>query len=161
MDKRYYEVVASGQSGIGKINIYGVISDWYDEVNAADFLAAFGTLEKVCSRINIHINSPGGSVWEGLPIANAIKSSSVEVHTYVDGIAFSMGAIIAISAPKGNVHMAKGSILMLHSASSWAYGNAQNLKKQADDLAKYDDVLATFVESRTGKSSEEVKAMYF
>lgn len=161
MDKRYFEVVASGNSGVGKINIYGIISGWYDDVNAVDFLAAFNALEKTCHRINVHINSPGGSVYEGLPIANAIKASEVEVHTYVDGIAFSMGAIIAVSAPKGNVHMAKGSLLMLHSASSYAYGNAEELKKQAEDLGKFDDVLATFVEDRTGKTSDEVKTAYF
>lgn len=161
MSKRYFEVVASGTAGVGKINIYGVLSDWYGDVNAVDFLAAFYALEATCTRINIHINSPGGSVWEGLPIANAIKASSVDVHTYVDGVAFSMAGIIAIAAPKGNVHMAKGSLLMLHSASTYGYGNAESLKKQAEDLSKYDDVLASFVESRTGKSLEDVKGAYF
>lgn len=161
MSKRYFEVVASGTAGVGKINIYGMLSDWYGDVNAVDFLAAFNALEATCTRINIHINSPGGSVWEGLPIANAIKASPVDVHTYVDGVAFSMAGIIALAAPKGNVHMAKGSLLMLHSASTWGYGNAESLKKQADDLSKYDDVLSSFVESRTGKSLEDVKASYF
>lgn len=158
---RYFQVVNSGDPNIGKINIYGLISDWYDDVNARDFLAAFNALEMTCNRINIHVNSPGGSVWEGLPIANAIKSSKVDVHVYVDGIAFSMAAIIAISAKKGNVHMAKGSLLMIHAASMFGYGNAEQLKKAAEDLSKYDDVLAGFVEDRIGESLEEVKANYF
>lgn len=161
MSKRYFEVVNSGSTGVGKINIYGILSDWYGDVNAVDFLAAFNALEATCTRINIHINSPGGSVWEGLPIANAIKAATVDVHTYVDGVAFSMAAIITIAAKKGNVHMAKGSLLMLHAASSYAYGNSESLKKQAEDLSKYDDVLASFVESRTEKSLEDVKAEYF
>lgn len=161
MSKRYFEVVNSGTTGVGKINIYGILSDWYGDVNAVDFLAAFNALEATCTRINIHINSPGGSVWEGLPIANAIKAATVDVHTYVDGVAFSMAAIITIAAKKGNVHMAKGSLLMLHAASSYAYGNSESLKKQAEDLSKYDDVLASFVESRTEKSLEDVKAEYF
>lgn len=158
---RYFQVVNSGTPNVGEIKIYGLISDWYDDVNAIDFLAAFNALETMCTRINIHINSPGGSVWEGLPIVNAIKASKVDVHTYVDGIAFSMAGIIAISAKHGNVHMAKGSLLMLHSASMFGYGNAEQLKKVAEDLEKYDSVLAGYVEDRTGKSLEEVKAQYF
>lgn len=158
---RYFKVVNSGTPNVGEIKIYGLISDWYDDVNAIDFLAAFNALEAICSRINIHINSPGGSVWEGLPIVNAIKASKVDVHTYVDGIAFSMAGIIAISAKPGNVHMAKGSLLMLHSASMFGYGNAEQLKKVAEDLERYDSVLAGYVEDRTGKTFEEVKNLYF
>lgn len=161
MKKSYFEVVNSGTPNVGEIKIYGLISDWYDEVSALEFLSAFNTLEAICNRINIHINSPGGSVWEGLPIANAIKSSKIEVHTYVDGIAFSMAGIIALATKKGNVHMAKGSLLMLHSASSYGYGNAESFKKQAEDLEKYDTVLAGFVEDRLGIPLTDVQASYF
>ena len=159
--KRYFEVVNSGTPNVGKISIYGVIGEWYDEVNARDFLAAFNALEMTCNRINIHINSPGGSVWEGLPIANVIKSSKVDIHTYVDGIAFSMGSVISVSAKKGNVHMAKNSLLMIHSASMWGFGNSKQLQKASEDLVKYDDVLAGFFQDRLGKSLEEIKSEYF
>lgn len=165
MKKKYFSVVASGQPNVGRINIYGEIGDWSEkDVRAADFIAVFHALELTCSRINIHINSPGGSTWEGLPIANAIKStiksSTVDVHTYNDGIAYSMAAIILSSAKKGNVHAAKGSLGMYHSASTLAYGNSKELGKISSDLLKYDDVLAVFLE-RTGKTVEEIKATYF
>lgn len=165
MGKKYFSVVASGQPNVGRINIYGEIGDWSEkDVRAADFIAVFHALELTCSRINIHINSPGGSTWEGLPIANAIKStiksSTVDVHTYNDGIAYSMAAIILSSAKKGNVHAAKGSLGMYHSASTLAYGNSKELGKVSSDLLKYDDVLAVFLE-RTGKTVDEIKATYF
>lgn len=161
MNNKYFQVVNSGTPNVGKISIYGVIGSWYDEINARDFLAAFNALESTCNRINIHINSPGGSVWDGLPIANAIKSSKLDVHTYVDGIAYSMGSVIAVAAKKGNVHMAKGSLLMIHSASMWGYGNSKQMQKASEDLIKYDDVLAGFFQDRIGGTLEDIKTSYF
>src|SRR5690606_26734200 len=98
---------------------------------------------------------------EGLAIANAIKSSKKNVHTYVDGIAYSMAAIITLAAPLGKAHMAKGSLLMLHSASTYAYGNAEELRETADVLDKYDNALVSFVTDRTGQTLIEAKAAYF
>ncbi|MGJ1295543.1 head maturation protease, ClpP-related [Sphingobacterium spiritivorum] len=161
MNKRvFFAVLNSGSPTVGEIKIYGFIGSYWDENTANDFTRAFSALEKTCERINVHINSPGGSVWEGLPISNAIKASKREVHTYVDGIAYSMGAMIAISAPKGRRHMATGSLLMLHSVSTVIYGNAQALREEADVLDKYDDVLGAMISSATGKSIDDVKSEY-
>lgn len=161
MKQKYFAVMNSENPKVGEIKIYGIIGAWWEEANTANaFVRAFNNLERTCDRINIHVNSPGGSVHEGLPIINAIKASKVDVHTYVDGIAYSMGAMITIAAKKGNVHMAKGSLLMLHSVSTGIYGNAQALRDEADVLDKYDDVLGALIESRTGKSLEDIKSNY-
>src|SRR5690606_27365480 len=112
----------------------------------------FNELEDIHDRINVHINSPGGSVWDMLPIFNAIKSSKKEVHTYVDGIAFSAGAMILLAAKKGNVHMAKGSLMMLHAVSTGRYGNARAFRREAETLDTYDEVLGQLIADRTGKS---------
>src|SRR5690606_34118792 len=150
----------SGSADVGEMRIYGVIGSSCDGHTANDFVRAFKAVERTCSRINIDINSPGGSVHEGLPICNLIKGSNKEVHTYVDGIAYSMGAMIAISAKKGRVHMAKGSLLMLHSVSTLIYGNAQALREEADVLDTYDDVLGGLIAGRTGKTLDVVKSEY-
>lgn len=160
MKQKYFAVLTSEEDNIGKLKIYGVIGDWWDSNTANDFLRAFQELEQKFSTIHIHINSPGGSVHEGLPIINAIKASSKDVHTFVDGIAYSMGAMIAIAAKKGNVHMAKGSLLMLHSVSTYIYGNAQALREEADVLDKYDDTIGGLICTRTGKSLEQVRESY-
>lgn len=160
MKQKYFAVLTSEEENIGKLKIYGVIGDWWDSNTANDFLRAFQELEQKFSTIHIHINSPGGSVHEGLPIINAIKASTKDVHTFVDGIAYSMGAMIAISAKKGNVHMAKGSLLMLHSVSTCIYGNAQALREEADVLDKYDDTIGGLISTRTGKSLEQVRESY-
>lgn len=160
MKQKYFAVLTSEEDNIGKLKIYGVIGDWWDSNTANDFLRAFQELEQKFNTIHIHINSPGGSVHEGLPIINAIKASSKDVHTFVDGIAFSMGAMIAIAAKKGNVHMAKGSLLMLHSVSTYIYGNAQALREEADVLDKYDDTIGGLISTRTGKTIDQVRDTY-
>ena len=95
MRRNFFEVVNVGEnSTIGELKIYGVIGDWWDGNTATDFVRAFQQMEREYDEIHIHINSPGGSVHEGLAIANAIKSSKKTVHTFVDGIAYSMAASI-------------------------------------------------------------------
>src|SRR5690606_36989061 len=111
-------------------------------------------------RINIYINSPGGSVMEGLPIFNAIKDSKKDVHVYVIGVAFSMAFMILLAAKKGNAHAFKGSLLMGHTVSTYEYGNAKKMRKTAEDLEKYDQVLISLIAGRTGKTDDEVKSLW-
>lgn len=143
--------------------IYGVIgSDWYDEGNTAkQFVKDFKAAEEKYKRINIRINSPGGIVSEGLPMFNAIAQSKAEVHTYNDGIAYSMGAIILLAAPKGNVHAAKNSLVLLHAPLSCSCGNARDLRTVANELDTYAEVLISAVADKTGKKTEDVKNKWF
>jgi ATP-dependent Clp endopeptidase proteolytic subunit ClpP len=115
-------------------------------------------------KINLRINSEGGNVHAGLSIYNLInRNLENDVHVYVDGVAYSMAAIIMQAVAKGNRHMAKNGMLMLHSASSEMYGsmNAAELRKTADVLDKYDDILSESIAENMGSTSEDVKAKYF
>lgn len=161
---KYWDIIknAAGET-TGVILIYGEIGgiDWdsWQEINtAAKFKAEFSELEKNHSTIEVRINSVGGSVFEGLAIATAIQQSKSEVHTYIDGTAYSMASIIAMSGHK--VFMAKNSLLMIHKASLFAWGNAADLRKIADDLEKHDQAMSTIIEDRTGKTQEQVFSDY-
>lgn len=138
--------------GNQKIFIYGVIGS--DGVSAEAFVLEFQKLEQAGHPIHVHINSPGGSVWDGLAIFTTIKSSKVPVYTHVDGIAYSMAAMIALAGHR--VHMAQGSLLMLHNVSTSEYGHAQKLRQTADEVEKYDAVLADLIASKSGKSLDFV-----
>ncbi len=139
------------------ILLYGVIGDsWFGDGNPGKkFVSDFKAVEAKYDRINIHINSPGGSVWDGLPIFNAIKSSKKDTHTYIDGIAMSMGAMIALSGK--TVHAAKGSLMMLHTVSGMAFGNANDMRKTAEEMDVYDEVLGQLIADKTGKTLSQVK----
>lgn len=77
MDKTYYKIQNKTATAVDVL-IYGIIGDsWYSEsVTAKRFVSDFKNLEKECSRINVRINSPGGSVFDGLAIFNAIQNST-------------------------------------------------------------------------------------
>ena len=165
MSKPHLTVVRNEETKEATIRLYGVIGDdWFsdaDPLTAQKFQKEFSLLEAGFDVINIRINSPGGSVWDGLAIANAIKASKKDVHTWNDGLAASMGAVILVSAKKGNRHAAKGSITMIHSASSYEGGNAENMREAATALDAYDEVLATFFADAIGEDVAKIKADYF
>lgn len=133
--------------GNQKILIYGVIGS--DGISAEAFAQEFQKLEQAGHTIHVHINSPGGSVWDGLAIFTTINSAKVPVYTHVDGIAYSMAAMIALAGHR--VHMAKGSLLMLHNVSASEYGHAQKLRQTAGEVEKYDTILADLIATKSGK----------
>jgi ATP-dependent Clp protease, protease subunit len=162
MPKKYFSVQNKTDESVD-ILIYGVIGDsWFEEsVTARQFVADLQALEKNYKRINIRINSPGGSVWDGLPIFNAIRNSSAEIHTYNDGLCASMAFVILESVSKENIHWADNALGMIHSASTGAWGNVQDIEQVVDMLKKVDESLITCLESNGSKNRDEIKSTYF
>lgn len=160
MKNSFTNVVINGKTA--DMYIYGPIGySWWDENSwdAAAFVKEFNKVSASCDRINIHINSPGGIIDEGLPIYNIINSCEKETHTYIDGIAYSMGAIIALAGK--TVHAAKNSLMLFHNASGWAMGNSLDFRETADMLDRYDSSLITSLSSKTGLTESEIRNKYF
>lgn len=163
MSKPHLRVVKNESTNSAQIFLYGIIGDyWYsdDPLTARRFQQQLNNLFDV-NEIHVHINSPGGDVMEGLGISNAIQSSKKIIHTHNDGVCASMGAVILASAKKGHRHAAKGSLTMFHSASTFAWGNATQLREDADMLEKHDEVLAEIIADALGRPMADVKATYF
>jgi len=160
MHKKYYSV-QNKTSDSADILIYGVIGDsWFEEsVTARQFVADLKALEKEYKRINVRINSPGGSVFDGLPIFNAIRNSKAEIHTYNDGLCASMAAVILLSGK--TVHSADNALMMLHSPISGVYGNAADFAQVLEMLTKVQDSLVSCITGRSSKNADEIKAAYF
>jgi ATP-dependent Clp endopeptidase proteolytic subunit ClpP len=165
---QYFKVVTGEREDRAEIFLYGMIGQdfwWGDEemkeesITDISFIKTIRELEKDFDRIDIRINSPGGSVMHGDPIIAAIRSSKSEIHTYVDGMAASMAADIWVA---GHVrHMGVNSKLMIHSTWSGAIGNAQDLRKAADMLDKFDETaIATFA-AATGWTEIETKERFY
>ena len=160
MPKKYYSV-QNKTDQTADILIYGVIGDsWFEEsVTARQFVADLKALEKDFTRINVHINSPGGSVFDGLPIFNALKNSTSDIHTYNDGLCASMAAVILLAGK--TVHTADNALIMLHSPISGAYGNAADIQQCLDMLDKVELSLITCISRKGDKTVEEIKALFF
>ena len=102
-------------------------------------------------KLTVRVNSPGGYVWEGLAIANAIKGHG-NATTHVDGLAASMGSVIFLAGKKRL--MATGSRLMIHNPTSYAGGEANDLRAEADVLDGIaNDMAAMYSEVTGGKVS--------
>lgn len=137
--------------------IYNEISSWEDEdvTSAQSFKDELDNIGSV-STINLYINSPGGSVADGLAIASMLKRNKAKVIAQVDGLACSIASVIACSADK--VVMGKNCMMMIHNALSggFFYDNAKGFRKLADDLDKISESLrATYIEKSNGKLDEE------
>lgn len=129
--KKYYQLIQSGTSA--DLYIYGDITSypWYeDDVSSYNLSKELELLE--VEKINCYINSYGGEVAEGLAIYNQLKRHSAKVTTICDGFACSAASVIFMAGDERVMNSA--SLLMIHNAWSYAAGNSEELRKQADDL---------------------------
>lgn len=112
--------------------------------------------------VEVEINSPGGSVFEGHRIYNALRGMSargVEVTTTVNGLAASMGSVILMAGDKRQ--MTTGSRIMIHEASTIAWGDARTMRKQADLLEGISAEIAGIYAERTGGDENKIRNLMF
>lgn len=128
-----------------------VTDEWEDsDTSAAGFRDALKSLGDV-KNINLHINSPGGSVFEGIAIYNMLKQNSAHVNVYVDGLAASIASVIAMSGDA--IFMPSNAMMMIHNPWTIAMGNANELRKQADDL---DQITKSSVQTYLAKAGDKL-----
>lgn len=164
MDAQNLKVVK--ESDFATIFIYGVIGNSYfydsekEKANTdKNVVSEIKKLEKDFSRINIRINSPGGSVYHGNAIINAIANSTAEIHVYNDGLCASMAFVIWASSK--NRHAAKNSTFMSHKPLLALYGNADDFRKTADILDVWQESLVANLSSYSSLSRKEIIDNFF
>lgn len=115
------------------------------------------TIDKIIaakpSTIKVTINSLGGDVMIGLAIYNFLKNYKAEVEVEIIGFAASIASVIAMSASKGKLKIANNGFMIIHAASSFAWGNAKELKEQAEVLDKISKELASIYALRSRKET--------
>jgi ATP-dependent Clp protease, protease subunit len=106
--------------------------------------------------ITLYINSPGGSIVDGMAIYDVIKKSPCPVHAVVAGMAASMGAIILSGCTKGHrATLAHGEVL-LHQPLGGARGQATDIEISAKRILKMKDMLLNILAENTGQKVEKV-----
>ena len=162
----YYKVITSESGDTAEILLYGYIGqeDYWGEdpekdITDAAFAKSMRELEKNNTRINVRINSPGGSMYHGNAIITAIQNSSAEVHTYNDGLAASMGADIWLSSK--NRHMADNSVLMIHGPAGGCYGTAKKMRQKADALDAFEEGIVAMMLKATDMSEEDIRKEFY
>lgn len=161
--KRMWQLKQSADTGTLDMYIYGdVESGYYDwwaeayvdsETSAKHFKDELAKYEGI-TQINIYINSYGGSVFEGTAIYSQLKRHTAHKTVYVDGFACSIASVIAMAGDK--VIMPANTMMMIHNVMDGAFGNAEQLRKAADNL----DVICegnrqAYLQKSNGKIPEE------
>lgn len=149
-------IVANANGKTPEILVYGLIGS--DDANSTDFVKALKALETKHTKINVRINSDGGSVMQGLAMYAAMVNSPAEINTYIDGFAGSMAAVLAMAGKK--VFMSKYARLMTHCASGAIGGNADEMRNTAKLLDSLDNTMCVIYANRTGKTPEQCLADY-
>lgn len=136
------------------IYIYDEIGYW--GVTAKQFVKDLNALGDI-GHINLHINSPGGDVFDGIAIFNALKHHGASITVHIDGLAASMASVIAMV---GNpVIMPENTMMMIHKPWGFAGGDANDIRDYADLLDKVESVLIPAYADKTGKTADEIATM--
>lgn len=136
-NKQWFSLFTNDNSA--DVNIFGDISSdtWFENgVSVKQLAKQLAELDNV-SNINVHINSYGGEVAEGLAIYNALRQHPAKITTKCEGMACSIASVIFMAGDERV--MEDASVLMIHNAWSVAVGNADELRKQANDLDTIND----------------------
>tara|TARA_R110002012_G_scaffold77863_4_gene198587 strand:- start:3581 stop:4552 length:972 start_codon:yes stop_codon:yes gene_type:complete len=134
------------------IYIYGEIGF---EVNAKEFINELNAVGN--KPINIHINSVGGSVFEGQAIYTTIQNYKGKVTAYIEGVAASMASIIALAADE--VRMSENSLYMIHNPLVGVYGNEDDLQKNLALLGTIKEQMVAVYEKKTGLPAKQIEAL--
>lgn len=157
MKERFYQLTNVSEDS-ATLYIYGDITSikWFEnDVCVYDLAKEIGELNG--KALTVRINSYGGEVAEGLAIYNLLKSYPGEVTTICDGFACSAASVVFMAGAKRI--MPRSSLLMIHNAWTWASGDADDLRKAADDLEKITQPSVEIYTSVSNLDADEIKSM--
>jgi ATP-dependent protease ClpP protease subunit len=143
-EHRWYSITNTGGTA-ADVYLYDEIG-WYG-LTAADFAAELNALGTI-TQINLHVNSPGGDVFDGVAIYNTLRRHPASVTTYVDGLAASAASFIAMAGDR--VLIEPTGTVMAHDASGLCIGNAADMRETAGLLDRVSDMIAGIYAAAAG-----------
>lgn len=153
-DDRGFSIRNSGGDAPTRIDIFSDI-DPYFGVSAEAFLAELKMIRT--DEIELHINSGGGEVFDGIAIMNSLKDHPARVTVVVDGLAASAASFIAVGGADHLV-MQESATLMIHEAWTLAMGDSQAIEKTAAELDRVSGIIAGIYAKKAGTPVEEWRA---
>ncbi|MEG3637655.1 head maturation protease, ClpP-related [Magnetococcus sp. PR-3] len=153
MSRTWFRITAKGDAP-AEIAIYDEIGAY--GITAKSFLDELKKVEHA-KAITLRVNSPGGSVFDGIAIHNALKRHTARVTVFVDGIAASIASVIAMAGDE--VVMPENAMMMIHDPSGLVWGTADEMRSMAEALDKMKAGLVSAYREKTGRSDEEIEAL--
>jgi ATP-dependent Clp endopeptidase proteolytic subunit ClpP len=149
----WYRIEAKDNDDNAEIIIYDVIGWPYND--AFDLVRALGNIK--AKNITVRINSPGGDVFDGVAIFNALKDHDARVTTKIEGLAASMASVVALAGDEVQAH--KNTMYMIHDPWVLAAGNQYDLREIADILQKIGGNMLDIYYDKSNIGKRELKAM--
>lgn len=157
MKAKYYQIAKTGKQA--EIYIFGDITSWeYLESDVSSYTLARELREmQDVDEITVYINSYGGEVAEATAIYNQLKNHPAKVTTVCSGFACSAASVVFMAGRERIMN--KASRLMIHNAMVSARGNAEELRKAAEDLDSINELSITAYMDRVTISEEALREL--
>jgi ATP-dependent Clp protease, protease subunit len=107
--------------------------------------------------ISLYLNSPGGSVYDGLGIYDTMQFISSDVSTICTGMAASMASVLLVAGAKGKRFALKHSRVMIHQPMGGAQGQASDIEVTAREIQKMKRELYEIIAEHSGKTYEQIE----
>lgn len=142
-----------GDEDRAEMFIYGAIGDFWgdDDVTPSSFMRALRGI--TASTIDLHINSPGGYVFDGIAIHAALLNHAATVEVSIDGVAASAASFVAMAGDI--ISIEKPAKMMIHDAAALTIGNADDHRDSAALLDELSDTIAGIYADRAGGTVEQ------
>jgi ATP-dependent protease ClpP protease subunit len=154
-DTGWYQINALANDVLD-LHIYGSIGGnlgWDEEsVSTQDLIKQL--YNSKASRINLYLNSSGGSAVDGIAIYNALRRHSAQKLVIIDGWALSAASLIAMAGD--TVQMPASTQLMIHNPWSMAVGDAATMRKEADVLERMKQSLVAVYQAKCGQPPDQI-----
>ena len=151
---KFWNLVKNEEEKTAELILYGSIGsdEYWDDISDKVFKQDIENLGDV-ENITLHINSPGGSVFSAVAIANTLKNHKAKVTANIDGLAASAATIITSACD--TVRMPKNALFMIHNPITFAYGNNQEMQKTVEMLDKVkNSIIETYLnKAKTDKET--------
>lgn len=135
-----------------------LLSGEIDDISANTIIAQLLYLDSQNNeKINLYINSPGGSVTAGMAIYDTMNYIKSDVSTICIGIAASMGAFLLSSGKKGLRFSLPNSEVMIHQPLGGTQGQATEIKIHAEHILKTRDKLNSILAKNTKKTLHQIE----
>jgi len=154
--KKKSELAIARKGKVGKISIEGAIGWDYFGMSYRGFKQALAGLGKV-DIIEIEINSPGGVITEGMAMINALREHGATIHTYNVGQAASMGSVLLLSGDR--IFIPDNAMTFIHKPLNIVLGNADDMRKMAGELDKFEDALVNVYSTNFKGERDEINEL--
>lgn len=153
MNNKWFNIQGKATDAVAEVYIFDEIGAY--GISAQEFITEMKEYKD--TPVNLRINCIGGDVFDGMAMYNIIKKREAKTTAYIEGIAASMGSVIALAADE--VVMAENSLFMIHNAWGGAMGGAEDMRKTASVLEKISGEIASIYKRKTRLSLDRINDM--